>query len=72
VAAGGGLEDFKYYLHRHIGLDGDEHGPMANQLLLSLFGSDQSLWQLAEQTAMGCLEARRLLWDGICDEIRRK
>jgi len=24
-------------------------------------------WQLAEQTAVDCLEARRALWDGICE-----
>jgi hypothetical protein len=71
VEAGGGLEDFKYYLERHIGLDGDEHGPMANRLLLSLCGSDESRWQVAEQAAVDCLEARRGLWDGICDVIRR-
>jgi hypothetical protein len=71
VEAGGGLEEFKYYLNRHIGLDGDEHGPMANRLLLSICGSDESRWQLAEQTAADCLEARRALWDGICDVIRR-
>ena len=72
VEAGGGLEDFKYYLNRHIGLDGEEHGPMANRLLLSLCGSDESRWQVAEQAAVDCLEARRGLWDGICDVIRRK
>ena len=72
VEAGGGLEDFKYYLDRHIGLDGDEHGPMANRLLLSLCGSEESRWQVAEQAAVDCLEARRGLWDGICDAIRQK
>jgi hypothetical protein len=71
VEASGGLEDFKYYLERHIGLDGEEHGPMANRLLLSLCGSDESSWQVVEQTAVDCLEARRELWDGICDVIRR-
>ena len=70
VEAGGGLEEFKYYLNRHIGLDSDEHGPMANRLLLSVCGSDESQWQLAEQAAADCLEARRALWDGICDVIR--
>jgi hypothetical protein len=72
VEAGGGLEEFKYYLERHIGLDGEQHGPMANRLLLSLCGSDEARWQVAEQAAVDCLEARRGLWDGICDVIRRK
>jgi hypothetical protein len=70
VEAGGGLEDFRYYLDRHIGLDGEEHGPMANRLLLSLCGSDESRWQVAEQVAVDCLEARRGMWNGICDVIR--
>jgi len=70
VEAGGGLEEFKYYLNRHIGLDGDKHGPMANRLLLTICGSDESRWRLAEQTAVDCLEARRALWDGICDVIQ--
>jgi hypothetical protein len=71
VEVGGGLEEFKYYLNRHIGLDGDEHGPMANRLLLSICGSDESRWQLAEQTAVDCLEARRALWDGVGDVIQK-
>ena len=45
---------------------------MANRLLLSLCGSEESRWQAAERTALDCLEARRGLWDGICDLIRRE
>jgi Protein of unknown function (DUF3050) len=71
VEAEGGLDEFKYYLERHIGLDGEEHGPMANRLLLSLCATEESRWELAEQTAVNCLEARHGLWDGICDLIRR-
>jgi len=72
VEAGGGLDDFKYYLERHIGLDGEEHGPMAHRLVLSVCGSDEFRWQVAEQVAVNCVEARRELWDGICDVIRRQ
>ena len=71
VKAGGGLEGFKYYLNRHIGLDGDEHGPMANRLLLSLCGPEESRWQAAEQAAVGGLEARLGLWDAIQELIRQ-
>lgn len=69
--AGGVLEDFKYYLERHIGLDGDEHGPMATRLLQSLCGDDAALWETAEQTAVDCLLARQRLWDGIYKAISR-
>lgn len=69
VETSGGLKDFKYYLDRHIGLDGDEHGPMAHRLLLSLCGSDESRWRIAEQAALDALRARHVLWDGICAQI---
>lgn len=69
--AGGRLEDFKYYLERHIGLDGDEHGPMATRLLQSLCGDDDELWEMAERAAVSCLLARQELWDGIYEAIRR-
>jgi hypothetical protein len=72
VKAGGELKDFKYYLERHIDVDGEEHGPMANRLLQSLCGSDELYWQLAEHAAMDCLAARRELWDGIYDLVRRE
>jgi hypothetical protein len=65
IEARGGLDIFRYYLNRHIGLDGDEHGPMASRLMQSLCGSDESLWAIAEQTAVNSLAARQELWDGI-------
>jgi len=71
VETGGGLDDFKYYLNRHIGLDGDEHGPMAGKLMQSLCRSEESLWQTAEQAAIHSLEARRVLWDGIYELMRQ-
>jgi hypothetical protein len=69
---GGQLEDFKYYLARHIDLDGDQHGPMAARLVESLCRSDETQWQVAEEAAVNCLIARRKLWDGIDEAIRAK
>jgi hypothetical protein len=69
---GGGLEDFRYYLQRHIGLDGDEHGPMAGRFMVSLCGSDEARWQAVEQTAVASLEARRDLWDGVLAALRKR
>jgi hypothetical protein len=67
---GGGLEDFRYYLHRHIGMDGDEHGPMATRLVQSLCGDDEGRWEVAERASVAALEDRRDLWDGMRAAIR--
>ncbi|MDA0657823.1 MAG: DUF3050 domain-containing protein [Planctomycetota bacterium] len=72
MEAGGQLEYFQYYLQRHIGLDGDEHGPIATRLLQSLCGADDALWEKAEQAAVDCLLARQELWTGIYDAISSK
>jgi hypothetical protein len=72
VETGGGLEDFRYYLNRHIGLDAEEHGPLASRLILSLCGTDEARWQVAEQAAVKSLEARRDLWDGMYALIRHQ
>ena len=41
----GVLNDFQYYLNRHIELDGDEHGPMSKRMVESICGQDPALWQ---------------------------
>jgi len=57
------LAPFRYYLNRHIELDGDEHGPMAQRLVIELCGDDEAKWMRAEQAAIDSLIARKNLWD---------
>jgi len=59
------------YLERHIEVDGDEHGPMAAQLLANVCGDDDSQWLKAEQAASDALTARLGLWDGVVDALRQ-
>lgn len=55
---------FRYYLERHIEMDGDEHGPMAMEMLRGLCATSQQ-WAEATEAACQALEARIVLWDGI-------
>jgi hypothetical protein len=61
---------FRYYLERHIALDGDEHGPAARKLLDSMVGGDGIKLEIAAQAALGALQARIELWDGILQKLR--
>ncbi|MBY6038346.1 DUF3050 domain-containing protein [Fictibacillus nanhaiensis] len=71
-ANGVDAKTLKYYLHRHIELDGDEHGPLAERLLLSLCGEDESKVEEAKKTAQEALEYRIMMWDGVLQEIEEK
>ncbi len=55
---------FRYYLERHIEMDGDEHGPMAMQMMRQLCRTSAQ-WQAAADSACFALEARLALWDGV-------
>jgi len=68
----GQAAELRYYLQRHIELDGDEHGPMAKRLVESLCGTDEVKWALAEQAAVDALEARLALWDGMHQAVTAK
>lgn len=53
------------YFNRHIAIDGEEHGPLAEKLLESLCINDASKWNEATGAAIGALQARRDLWDAV-------
>jgi hypothetical protein len=67
---GGRLDTFVDYLERHIEVDGEEHTPMAMQMLADLCGDDDVKWQQAADTVNTALAARQQLWGGILTAIK--
>jgi Protein of unknown function (DUF3050) len=66
----GQVGTFRFYLERHIEVDGDSHGPMALKMISELCGSDATRWREAAQAAEQALDARLALWTAIRDRIR--
>lgn len=63
------LDDFMYYLQRHIALDADEHGPLAMQMMEMLCGDNQQKWNQCYKVAQKALKARITLWDSIARQL---
>jgi Protein of unknown function (DUF3050) len=68
----GGLDVFIDYLERHIEVDGEEHSPMAMQMLVDLCGDNDTKWRECAQTAEMALAARSQLWDGVLTAIKNE
>jgi len=64
LAANAGI--FKYYLERHIEVDGGHHAQLAHEMTAELCGDDPLKWQEAAEAAQHALESRLALWDDIC------
>lgn len=65
----GRLSKFVDYLARHIEVDGEQHTPMAMQMLVDLCGDDEVKWEQCAQTVDAALRTRLRLWDGIMSVI---
>jgi pyrroloquinoline quinone (PQQ) biosynthesis protein C len=60
---------FKYYLDRHIEIDGDHHSHLALRMTESLCGTEAQHWQEAEEATIQSLNKRIALWNGALQEI---
>lgn len=60
---------FHYYLHRHVQLDGDHHGPMSLRLLETLCADDPPRIVEAQAAAETAVAERIAFWDGVMEAM---
>jgi hypothetical protein len=65
----GNISIFKYYIERHIEVDGDHHSHHALQMTSNLCTDQPLYWQQATQATLQSLTQRIKLWDGVYHEI---
>ncbi len=63
------LRTFRYYLERHIEIDGDHHSQLAMQMVTELCADDATRWQEATDWAIRGMEARIGLWNAVCERV---
>ena len=59
---------FKYYIERHIEVDGDHHSHLALDMVSRLCGEDAFKWEEATSASVKALALRIGLWDAIFDK----
>jgi hypothetical protein len=57
--------NLRYYLERHIEIDGGEHSHQAQDCLESLCGNDEIKWEEARLAGVQSLTLRSALWDEV-------
>lgn len=65
----GKVDILKYYLERHIEVDGDHHSHLAYEMTAELCGTDEQKWKEATDASYTALKARLALWDGILEQL---
>jgi len=63
------IATFKYYLERHIEVDGGHHSQLALEMTANLCGDNDAYWKEATVATIESLQKRIELWDGIYNSI---
>ncbi|MFM7645689.1 MAG: DUF3050 domain-containing protein [Sphingomonadales bacterium] len=61
---------FKYYVERHIEVDGGHHSQLALEMTSELCGDDPYKWQQAQAAVEQALRSRIQLWNGALQEMQ--
>jgi len=68
----GKVSIFKYYLERHIEVDGDHHSLLGYQMMDELCGDDNKMWHEATHGIKQALQSRINLWTGIHEKVAER
>ena len=60
---------FKYYIERHIEVDGDHHSHLAIQMTANLCKDNEQYWKEAEESVIHSLKQRIELWNGVYRQL---
>ncbi len=63
------INTFRYYLKRHIEVDGDHHSQLALEMVKELCGNDPQKWEEATNACIRALELRRNLWQVAYEQL---
>lgn len=63
---------FKYYIERHIEVDGEHHSHLALQMTANLCSENEQYWAEAQEAIVQSLKSRIGLWDGIYKQLTKK
>ena len=63
---------FKYYIERHIEVDGDHHSHLALQMTANLCQDNEEYWKEAEEAVILSLKQRIELWNGVYRQLTER
>jgi hypothetical protein len=63
------ISKLKYYLERHIELDGDHHSKLSVNMMIILCGKNKVMWDEAYEISKNTLEKRINLWNAVYENI---
>lgn len=63
---------FKYYIERHIEVDGGHHSHLAIQMTANLCKDNEEYWKEAEETVIQSLRQRIELWNGVYRHLTKR